>query len=155
MKPLASFALLVLLAASCSEKETDPPGNETKTQLITASAWKYDNGGVDANKDGTIDFSITSQLQTCQTDNTLTLTGNGTGTVSEGATKCDPSAPQNVPITWNFSSNETNVNLNGGGIAGLSGQFKLITLNTTTLTLSKDTTLAPFGAIALVLQLKH
>ena len=151
MKHTFLFLAGSLVFAACSKNEK----NATKTELITASPWKYDNAGMDANKDGSIDFSITSQLQACMTDNTLKLNTDGTGMVDEGPTKCDPSAPQSLAVTWSFTSDEANLNLGGGGLFGLSGQFKILTLNATTLKLSKDTTVAPFGAVALVVQLKH
>lgn len=148
------FAILsVLFITACSEKENaTPPSN---TDMLTAGEWKYENAGMDANRDGNIDVSISGQLQPCQTDNTISFSSNGTGVVSEGATKCDPNAPQTVPITWNFANNGGSLNLGGGGIVGVSGQFKIITLDRTTLKLSKDTTVSPFGQIALVVQLKH
>ena len=154
MKYLLSCFIIGVFISACSEKEADPPA-PNKTELITASAWKYDNAGMDADRNGTIDVSISSQLQPCQTDNTITFSGNGTGVVSEGSTKCDPNAPQNTPVTWSFANNEGSINIGGGGIIGISGQFKIITLNTTTLTLSKDTTITGFGSLALVVQLKH
>jgi len=151
---MKNFAILfVVMITACSEKENTP--ETSNTDLITAGEWKYENAGMDANRDGNIDLSISAQLQPCQTDNTLTFSSNGTGMISEGATKCDPNAPQTSPITWSFANNEGTLNLSGGGIIGVSGQFKIVTLDRTTLKLSKDTTVSPFGQIALVVHLKH
>jgi hypothetical protein len=74
--------------------------------------------------------------------------------VDAGTTKCDPSDPQSAAITWSFANNETALNIGGAGIIGISGQFKIVTLNETTLALSKDTTYQG-ASTALVVQLKH
>lgn len=142
-----------LLLFSC-KKDSATTTNPTKTELITRAAWKYDDAGADADKNGTIDISLTSQIPSCSTDNFLTLSANGTGTVDEGPTKCDPSAPQTTPLTWSFASNEGFLNLGGSGIIGIGGQFKIITLDQTTLTLSKDTTYQGVP-MAMVVKLKH
>lgn len=150
-----TLALLVIVLAGCSNKDTPPPGVSNNTQLITSSAWKYDNAGLDLDKNGTIDVSVTGQLQACQLDNFLTLSTNGTGVANEGATKCDPSAPQTVAVTWGFASNETVLNISGGGIiSGIGGNFKILSLTSTKLSLSKDTTVG-LSSYAFVADLKH
>jgi hypothetical protein len=136
---------------SCKKDSTT---SATKTDLITKSAWKYQDAGADMDKNGTIDLSISSQLQDCEKDNTLTLRADGTGTLDEGATKCDPSDPQSSNVNWNFSNNETFINFTGTGILGISGQFKLLSLTETTLSFSKDTTLSG-TPISLLIQLQH
>jgi hypothetical protein len=129
------------------------PAVDTKTTQITAASWKYDNAGVDADRNGTIDSPLPVALPACLRDNTLTLSTNGTGTVDEGASKCDPAAPQTTPATWSFANNQTVLNLGGSGI-GVSGQLKIIELSATNLTLSKDTTVIGFP-VAIIVQLKH
>ena len=138
---------------SCDKDSTDD-NTPTKTELITRSAWKFEDAGADANKDGTIDISLASQLPACLTDNTLSFSAGGGGTVDEGADKCDPSLPQSTPITWSFAGNETLLNLGGGGLLGITGQFKIVTLTEVNLALSKDTTLQGFQS-SFVIKLKH
>jgi hypothetical protein len=94
-------------------------------------------------------------LEPCDTDGFLLLAANGTGTVDEGPTKCDPGFPQSAPITWSFSTNETVLNLNGGGVLGINGQFKILELTDIKLSLSKDTTIPFLGSGALIAHLKH
>jgi hypothetical protein len=151
---------LILLACSiflfsCEKDDDDTPAEPTKTELMTKASWKYDNAGVDADRNGTIDFPAGTMLQACLTDNILTLSANGTGNVDEGPTKCDAAQPQTSALTWNFTSNETMINLSGGGIVGISGQAKILALSSTALSLSKDTTIAPLGNVALIVNLKH
>lgn len=155
MKKTFSFILLASFIASCQKdgaKNTEP----TKTDVLVQSSWKFDNAGIDTNKDGTIEFDISSQIQACLKDNTITFTKNNTGTVDEGPTKCDPASPQTLPITWSFADNETSMNLGGNAIVGVNGKFKLLALTKDKLTLAKDTTvpLLP-GTVQLVANFKH
>ena len=143
-----SFSLFLF---SCKKDSTT---SATKTDLITKAAWKFQDAGADMDKNGTIDLSISSQLQDCEKDNTLTLRADGTGILDEGATKCDPSDPQSSNVTWSFSNNESLLNFTGAGILGISGQFKILSLTETALSFSKDTTLNG-TALSLLIQLKH
>jgi hypothetical protein len=151
MKYLALTFCFSIIMLSCKK---DSSTSATKTDLITKAAWKYQDAGADIDKNGTIDLSISSQLQECEKDNTLTLKADGTGTLDEGATKCDPSDPQSSNVSWSFSNNETLLNFTGAGILGISGQFKILSLTETALSFSKDTTLNG-TAISLLIQLKH
>ena len=132
---LSGFALL-----GC-EKDDDDKESE-KTGLLVQQSWKFQSAGIDMDKDGDEDAQLPpGTLQTCLTDNVITFTANGSGTVAEGATKCDPAAPDNTPFTWSFASNETAINFTGSVIAGTEGgQFRIVTLSNTQLSLSKDTT---------------
>jgi hypothetical protein len=136
---------------ACEKDSSDSP---TKTELITKSAWKFDDAGADADKNGTVDISFASQLPSCLTDNSLTLSADGSGMVDEGAAKCDLSLPQTTAVTWSFSNNETSLNLGGSGLLGITGQFKIVTLNDANLALSKDTTFQGFQS-SFVIKLKH
>ena len=156
MKYLFFTALVFSLAfLSCSKDGSNSSGS-AKTELITKSSWKYDNAGIDLDKNGVIDIPAPAgTLETCATDNFLSLAANGTGTVDEGPTKCDAGSPQSVALTWTFSNNETTLNLNGGGVLGINGQFKILELSDVKLSLSKDTTIPFFGPVALIANLKH
>jgi hypothetical protein len=148
------LTMAVCFAFISCDKDSSDNNSPTKTELITKAAWKFEDAGADADKNGTIDISLTSQLPTCLTDNTLTLSGGGSGTVDEGASKCDPSLPQSTAVTWSFASNETFLNLGGSGLLGITGQFKIVTLTDVNLALSKDTTLQGFQS-SFVIKLKH
>jgi hypothetical protein len=138
------------------QKDNSNSSLPTKTDLITKSSWKYDNAGIDLDRNGIIDVPPPAgTLEDCDTDNFLLLAANGAGTVDEGPTKCDAGFPQSFPLTWTFSSSETVLNLGGGGVLGINGQFKILELSDVKLSLSKDTSIAFFGTVALIANLKH
>ena len=147
MKKQISF-LLILIAAnffifsSCNKSEDPPPPPKTKTQLLTQSTWKFKS----ATASGT---DISSQLQTCQKDNILTFAAAGTGTVDEGATKCNAIDPQISSLTWNFASGETILHVSTSLFAGTGNDFTLISLTETELVVSIGYA-PPVGPILLI-----
>jgi hypothetical protein len=156
MKKLLYLLPALFLVIGCDDDdEDDMPSGSAKTQTLTQTAWKFDNAGLDANKDGTIDTDVSGQINACVKDNTVKFEPNGTGTSDEGATKCPSSPSQTVPFTWAFASNETVLTISGNAVAGLGGQFKILTLTDTKLSLSKDTTVPLVGNVALIANLKH
>jgi len=100
MKPiklsLAIVLLFSLLFANCKKSSSDK--TKTKTELITQTSWKFDNAKVSG-------VDVSSFLQTCETDNILSFSSNGTGVVDEGATKCNSGDPQTNPFNWSFTTN--------------------------------------------------
>ena len=84
------FTVLVALLAfgfglsSCEkEKDSDPD----KSALIVGKNWKMTAATTD-NQDVYMSF-----YEECERDNIMTFTSNGDYKIVEGATKCDPSAP--------------------------------------------------------------
>ena len=154
-----SLALLSLAFLSC-DKDNDGPTGPTRTELLTSSAWKYDNGGIDQDKNGTVDltFEMTGVVQPCHLDNTVVFMSNGSGTADEGATKCNIATPQTTAFNWSFTSNETMLHIGGPGLLGFGGSFKVNSITATQLSLSKDTSLVlggiPFN-VSLIANLKH
>jgi hypothetical protein len=135
MKKLLSsgliFSAAFFIISSCSKKNSSSTG-ETKTQLITASAWKYDTAGVDIDGNGTIDQALPGgTIPSCITDNTLTFTTDSTGIENEGAVKCDTASAQTSTFTWSFNSAQSAIIL-PDSVFGLSG-----TINITSLTASQ------------------
>ena len=159
MRYLLIPAILFIFSTGCG-KDDDPPG-PTKTDHITSSAWKYESGGVDQDRNGTIDFTFaaTGVLEPCVLDNTGTFLANNTGTTDEGLTKCSPTIPQTSIFNWSFTNNETMINISGSGLLGIGGQFKIITLTPSVFSFSKDTlvTIPPFPTttVSLIVNLKH
>lgn len=103
----------ILLFAACKKTEKDPdptPATKSKKEIISEGKWQYSalsfivkmNG-----KDTTMD--AWSLLEDCDKDDFMTFTASGTGTIDEGATKCDPADPQIENLTWEFQDNETYV----------------------------------------------
>jgi hypothetical protein len=160
MKYFTILGFSVLLFSACNKD--DEPKQPSKTELLTSQSWKYDSGGVDQDRNGTIDFTFASTglLQPCILDNTGTFNANGTGVADEGATKCSLTAPQTNSFTWNFLNNETELNVVGPAFVGIGGKFNVKELSSTVLTLTKDTAVVlaqglPPTTIGLVVTLKH
>jgi hypothetical protein len=61
------FAFSVILNTSCSKDDDNPPAAKTKTQLITAAAWKYEK----------IEPALAETYIACFKDNTTTFTSDG------------------------------------------------------------------------------
>ena len=161
MKFFSSFIGLILLSQAFTgcQKESDPaPAQATKTDLITKSSWKYDNAGIDNNKDGTIDLPLAAVapgvILSCQTDNLITFKSNNAGSVDEGATKCNATDATTTNFNWNFADNETNLNISNNIFSIMNGKSKIVALSETAFTLSRDTTLVGTN-VALVVTLKH
>lgn len=152
MKKICFAALFLVVAWGCKKNEID--AEPTNTDVITKSAWKYDDAGLDIDKNGSIELSLSSQIPDCVKDNTLTFSSNGTGSINEGVNVCE-GASQSTNITWSFAGNENVLRLDGGSIGGLNGMLNIIALTQTSLVLSKDTTLQGFGTGAVIVKLKH
>jgi hypothetical protein len=139
------ICISILFFAACTSKEiTAPP---SKTDHITKSPWKFDkamSGGAD----------VSGFLQACYKDNIMTFLANGTGSIDEGPTKCNAGDPQTVNFTWNFTNNESTLNVTGAVFAGQSGSFTIITLNETQLVL-QGTISTPSGNVTGQIFFKH
>ena len=127
------FTLSIVLAstlffAACKKSSSHP---KTNTDFLTQSSWKFDHATVQG-------VDVSSLLKPCQTDNVLTFSSNGNGTLDEGATKCDSTAAQTDPFTWSFASNETILHVSTVFFTGGSSDFTIVTLNDTQLVLSQE-----------------
>ena len=149
------LSIATLAFFGCKKDDSDPAPTTSKTTLLAQQSWTFNNAGLDPNKDGTIDTDISSQISACLKDNILSFSANGNGSMDEGATKCNSTDAQIVPFTWNFASNETLININGNAIAGKGGQYKVVAITNTQMSLSKDTTLPLVGATTFLVNLKH
>jgi hypothetical protein len=140
----------------CSKDDNNNTNQPSKTDLLTSASWKYDSGGVDLDKNGTVDlsFETTGAVPACLLDNVVTFKTDGSGVNDEGTTKCDPALPQTSPFAWAFANSESAINISGSGFAGATGQFKIKELSSTKLSLSKDTTISNYPA-AILVNLKH
>ena len=149
------FSLCLAAFASCS-KGDDDDGEPTPTQLLTTVPWKYDNAGIDANGDGTIDTALPDgTIEDCDKDNTYTFQPDGTGTMDEGATKCDPSNPQSIPFQYSLNSNASVINFPDTVITGISGDVAIKKLTATQLVLSKSIEIGIPIPVTVVVELKH
>jgi hypothetical protein len=147
------YTLLVLCILFFSCKKDDKK-TSAKTLLMASSKWKLDDGGIDGNSDGVIDFSFSTLpvIPACVLDNEATFNQDGSGTTDEGPLKCD-TAQQTTNFSWVFLNNENDIRISGPGVFG-GGQFRIRELTSTRFGLSKDTTLMGLPA-TLLLYLKH
>ena len=146
--------LLVTAFVGCKKDSSE---SATRTELITKATWKYDNAWVDLDKDGKADSQVpAAYLSACQIDNTITLKKDGTGTMDEGASKCNETDPQTASFTWAFADNEGTVSISANVIAGMGGDLKITTLNDSKLQLQKEVIITGFpSSVNLILDLKH
>lgn len=162
MKIFSSFLLLAVISTpffSC-QKETDKTEQPTKSQLISASGWTYQDGGLDGNGDGAVDagasFSVLlpALVPACRTDNVLRFKADNTGTMDEGASKCNTTDDPTTSFNWNFTDNESAINISNNAFAIFNGKSKIKSLTETQLSLTRDTTLAG-STFTLLVILKH
>jgi hypothetical protein len=127
---IAGLTLLLSLSfAACSKSDSN--SSKTKTELITQGSWKFSNAKVGGN-------DVSAFLQTCQKDNILVFAAAGTGSLDEGATKCNTNDPQTNPFTWNFANSEMTLHVSTVLFTGGSSDFTIVSLSDTQLVLSQD-----------------
>lgn len=139
---LAIYTLIMVAMPACDKDDDDPPA-KTKTELITASSWKFSSATVGGS-------DVSAFLQACQKNNTMLFVTGGTGTVDEGATKCNAGDPQTTPFTWNFQDSETKLFVSSILFTGGSNLSTIVTLNETQLVLSQQITLGGTPQTAIV-----
>ena len=158
MKKYALSALAIgFIIYGCKKDDDDKDVTKERVQFITSATWKYDTVGIDTNKDGKPDQPLQGvSLEKCDTDNTITFKSDSTGVLSEGATKCNSSDPQNTPFTWYFKEKGTILytpdQIFGNGI---TGDFRVGEITTSRLRVIKDITYPLLGTYTIVLDLKH
>lgn len=156
-KYVLSVLAIGFIIYGCKKDDDDKDVTKERVQFITSATWKYDTVGIDTNKDGKPDQPLTGvSLEKCDTDNTITFKSDSTGLLSEGATKCNSSDPQNTPFTWYFKEKGTVLytpdQIFGNGI---TGDFRVGEITTSRLRVIKDITYPLLGTYTIVLDLKH
>lgn len=87
-----------------STSSSSQTSTKSKNQYLTAHTWKYNSvfwGAV-----GSTLADMTSTEDPCWFDNTLTFSGNGTFTVSEGTDQCS-GEPSTYSGTWVLSTDQS------------------------------------------------
>ncbi|MBV4357075.1 hypothetical protein [Pinibacter aurantiacus] len=130
-------AALVILSAAVIVgcKKDDNNNGSSKTQLITSGNWKvasdYYDPAVDWDGDGHTENEVFNLYSACDKDDILIFKTDGSLTLEEGASKCDPSDPQVIESTaWKFSNNESILLV---GPSGSEQSIQLLELSSTTL----------------------
>jgi lipocalin-like protein len=135
------ITLAFVFITGCGKDKT--PAAKTNTELISQSTWKFSAATVGGS-------DVSGFIQTCQKDNILVFAAAGTGTLDEGATKCNAGDPQTRPFTWNFMTNETVLHVSTVLFTGGSSDFTLVTLNETQLVVSQNVTISGTSQNAVV-----
>jgi Lipocalin-like domain len=99
-----SVVALAFTLFACKKDAATP----TKTELLTAHAWKITASEATLNG---VKQDIFAQMSTCERDNFETFKTDKTFVSDEGATKCDPSDPQTAQGKWTFLTNDTKLEL--------------------------------------------
>ena len=135
MKNIKAFLITgLLLIAACQKSGTSIDAEAT----LTTGRWQLTGAGVIIPGSSTT-IDVFSQVPTCLSDNFYTFGADGTLTVDEGATKCDPSDPQTSTGNWKLLDNNTK--LQGVDITGASNtSTTVIQLDNNTLKLQDTTT---------------
>lgn len=130
----ACLSLIFVPFSSCKKSS-----GKSRTEILAESSWKFDNAGLDMDRNGTVDSPLPPGfLQPCDTDNTITFESDGTGMVDEGPSKCNGSAPQTSSFTWSFKDNEEIITFTNFAFGGLNGDVKVKTINNSQLELHKE-----------------
>ena len=132
---------------ACKKNSDNNNTPKTKTELISASVWKFDNAKVSG-------VDISGLLDDCDKDNTVTFVSNGSGTADEGPAKCNSGDPQTISFTWTFENNETTIQATAPLFPGGNGTFTIVTLTDTQLVVSQDITVSGVTQNA-VITFKH
>lgn len=103
----AAVVMAVATLTACSKGSS----KKSNTELLTKAAWKLQTGGLDADKNGTVDLE--DSFEACELDNLITFVTGGTGTVDEGPTKCDPADDQSTSFAWQFKNDEKEIEFDG------------------------------------------
>ena len=142
-----AFIASIFILSSC-QKEDNIPVPKTKTQLLSQSSWKFKN----ATASGT---DISASLQACQKDNIIIFAAAGTGTLDEGANKCNAPDPQTTSLTWSFLSGETVLRVSVALFSGTGNDFTLISLTETELVVSILYTPPVGPSITVIITFQH
>lgn len=152
---LSSFAIF-LIAASCQKSEDNIDNDTSKMALLTKAAWKYEDAGLDLNKDGVKDTELPPGfVLACDKDNVLTFKSDGTGTLDEGASKCDQANPQTSAFTWSFKNDETVINFSDQLFSGIEGDITLKSLTSTRMEILKEVSVGASQSVNAIVILKH
>jgi hypothetical protein len=154
IKYALSFLLIGFVVFSC-KKSSNGGSSNNNTQLLASATWKYDTATLDLNKDGKPDLPIPpGQISPCVLDNTITFRTDSTGTLDEGATRCNSSDPQTTAFKWYFKNNGDSLYSPSPIFGGLSGAVKVSTLTSTKLEVIKEYS-SSGTSVNIILDMKH
>ncbi len=108
MKKLAYLALsgtaLLLTLAACHKN--DDPTPPSRTDYLTGHTWKPSSGTIVYTDPSTGKTISEDAFDPCEKDNFYKFNTDKTLVADEGATRCDPSDPQQETGTWAISNGD-------------------------------------------------
>jgi uncharacterized lipoprotein YehR (DUF1307 family) len=138
MKKIIILALSIpFVFAACKKKET-----KTNFDLLTDGKWKVSE--VFIAKGDAVALDYYSTMLSCAKDNLYTFNKDYTITSDEGATKCDDTVKQvTTDGNWALTNSDKTFTIKNSKVLPLSGDqsMNIVTLDNSTLKLSKDTTI--------------
>lgn len=141
MKKLTLLFILPAFFLSCGKD--DGATAKTRTELLCQASWKFSAATVGGS-------DVSGLLQPCQKDNIVKCNTNGSGTLDEGAVKCNGADPQTTSLTWSFQSGETQLQVSTILFTGGSNLYNIVTLNETQLVMSQNITVGGSAQNAVV-----
>jgi len=101
--------LSIFLFAACNKKDKVM----SKTDILTSGTWKITALVEDNDGNGSYETDAYALFQPCTKDDYYTFKSGGQLEMNEGPSKCDPADPQTDNVSWQFTSNETKINVDG------------------------------------------
>lgn len=106
----------------------DPKPKSSKTDLLTAKAWKE----TDVKVAGLSVFA--TSIDDCEKDDLAKFNANQSVIFNEGTLKCAPAAPQTSMGSWEFTANETKLKITDSTGKVVEGTIGTLTDSTLILT---------------------
>ena len=123
---MKNYVLVAVVATAllggCKKDEMNA---KTRATLLSSGSWKQT--GAEYKVSGGAWANYYSNIESCTKDDIITFKADGTLTLNEGQTKCDPSYPQVATGAWFFEENEKVLSTD----VGISAEIEI--LNETTL----------------------
>jgi hypothetical protein len=118
--PMVLF-LGVLSFSSCNDDDDDEdPTPPTKSELVTGKNWMTTGlsvePAIDIDGNGTQENNLIPFITACNLDDFWDLNTDGTFTLEEGASKCDPNDPSVIASgDWLWNSDQTRIIFEASG----------------------------------------
>jgi len=133
----ALLFLSVLGAASCKkdDNKTNTPNNPSNADFPvgtwTLTSYTSDKPILTRNGETTTDIIKAEGIPPCGLDNLYTYKADGTYTVDEGPTKCDPADPQTLYSTrWTLNGNTLTIDGQAAQVTQVdASHFKMMSAN--------------------------
>ncbi|TNE62575.1 MAG: hypothetical protein EP344_04960 [Bacteroidetes bacterium] len=134
MKISVKTMLLLLATAALSVTACKKDEESNADKLTAATCWQQTYSETLDPITNTWEADV---IDACDRDDCINFKSDGTLTVDEGATKCDPADPQTSTGTWTISTDGNTLTITEDGGAG-SAVFTIIELSSTKMIVEID-----------------